>query len=221
MYFTPSDNTLIESAVRYISSDIRLPRISNAGLRIGALRYYMGANFAPGSSSAKRVIDTYRPVLAKLVHEAKSLGNGAERELIVTRNVAALASIPEFSRLINRYVDAYNKNGFGFWRNESYEQIVFQLSARRLGESSTALKIICRADIDALLRTYREQAAIEVATEADLPAPTRVPTSEPMTQQMRKQISMDADGKCWQCDAPKPRRLQCAVCGYIPRQGRS
>lgn len=221
MYYTVADTAAIDTAIRYLASEVRTIGLTSLGLKIGAVRYFIGINNASSSATSRRTVESYRPVLAKLVHEAITAGKGAERELIVTRDIGALEALPEFARLVPKYVAVYNSRmGFGFWAHEQFEDIIFRIAGRKLGDSSTAVRVMQRSAIDALLTAYRDQAQNAASASSSAANVVSIGKSD-MTMVERRQQSAEADGKCWQCDAPKPRKVSCELCGYTPGRARA
>lgn len=220
MYYTPDDTHLIENAVQFLRNDTARDTLQgpNDANKIAALRYYIGTCTA-GRPAPARELGAYRAVLCKLVYEAKQAGRlSSLSTYIILQSLESIKDLPMFRRLCPKYLSTAQNMGFGSWRLSRHETLMQTLAHRELG-SSRRVSIIYRPALMDIMSAYEKQTLEALAAkDASPPAKVRIDIDTDFGDMAyRRETSADGAGRCYLCDAPKARRVACAVCGYVPR----
>lgn len=158
-----------------------------------------------------------RLILAKLTYNApEQTVNG----YIVATTNDVFRQQPLLNKLFQKYLDPNVFGGFGRWAYDQLESVMWAMY-----NPSRGYPVMINAET---LRQLYDNAMRQHAEALSLPEPPEM-TAESLVTLSRAAPGASAAasfsrseqrrrvGTCWQCDATKPRGVQCRVCGYTPR----
>jgi hypothetical protein len=207
------DTKLIQAAVNNIRSGVHLDanvNLQDPALQIAAVRYSIGITGPSGPDDRRAV------TLAKLM----SLHPSAANTYIVQQKVSDLPLHPALAQLVQDYSRRFDQKGFGFWPNRSHELIVYPIAS--MPAARGYIMFIHRPTLQRVVAEYvqqQAQARAQASPDDDVNMSVRQMLAQDAVTSTadRRRVALDERGKCFNCSAPKPRKITCRVCGYTPR----
>jgi len=214
---TRKDQDFINSVISSARMSNRLyPAPTNSpGFKIAAVRLYLALSERNGSRVTSERVQG-RILLCKLIENDRA----AAQDYIVQSSSAPFMLDPRINQLVSTYGKFYQNEGAGRWVRVEREHIIN--SIYNLYHMNMSCMIISRADFRSMLADYDEQKGripkiTGVATVSVRQQVVEDVLQNPTTSADRKRASLEAAGKCFVCNSPKPRQVPCTVCGYTPK----
>lgn len=193
----------------------------SGGEKIAAVRHALcqvSLQQRPGSKLSANTNAT-RMLLCKLVENYPD----HTEDYIVSVLRAEDWQCPMFDALLPQYWRRSQNTGAGFWINRQFEHVINTLAGPM---APGRIVIMPRALLRSFIDVYTRQVD---AAKRQPPLAARAETTvrEMMAGEalmagdmsQRKASAKDSAGTCFCCNAPKPRQVSCALCGYTPQKG--
>jgi hypothetical protein len=223
----PKEQDIIDSAIRGMRGAWPLlPKSLIPGAdAVAGLRFYLTAS--PGSlapSPESNRMPSYGYVLCRV----RELFPDAHRAYYVGRKFPMfMFTHPIIGDLMTNYARIAVNTGIGSWANRTHESVLATLVQQNERRLSSGYPLVVSADaLHSLLSAYKKQkqdAATAKSTEKPEDTPRQsvraalVDEGFAESASDRKRLARESQGTCYLCNAPKPRKVVCAVCGYKPR----
>jgi hypothetical protein len=218
MYLSSKEQEFVYSVGRSMTNSWPLIQPDNSPAQhIAGLRFSLISQRKDKPSTAARNFCSI--ILCKMRAEYPDV----DHDYVVTTKLPLITGSAALMRLLPAYTKLANQSGPGSWNNRSFESVmnVFNLGStgRLLGGTVFVFERRALAQLQAVYYT-QERAALAAAPLVAEKQTVRSALAEAAlieSESERKKLSRDARGTCYVCDAPKPRKVRCAVCGYMPR----
>lgn len=218
MQITQTDTRLISSALRsfsghmsHVSSALGLAG-SDRAYEIAALRYCIwGHRRVLGLSTP---LSTYQILLCKMVH---MYPEESQRYAMGDVLSTALLGDSRIAKLYNKYCSQMRAGSasYGSWLINAHESVLYSLYFAGTGNGPL---VVNTANLQSLLQAYDAQViAAEAAEATKTSVRSKLLEMQDSTSTDRKAQTAEGKGKCFGCEAVKPRGVPCSVCGYRPR----
>jgi len=217
----PKESSLARSSVAALTSfyplTLGVGDYDDPGTQIAAIRLYI-------PRLGKKDQRQYQIVLCKLVAMYPDAASAYFVESPSSPAFRKVMQLPQIQKLYNVYRRKMDQMGSGFWVDRRFETIINAIS--RVEDGSVHAAMLHRETFKQLIATYNAQSEAFVAedtpkvtADADDVRSLLSKDAFASSAQARKYESLDRRGQCYCCGAPKPRRVVCKVCGYLPSTG--